>query len=116
MSYRSMLRQRCTIERWSAREPDSNGEPTATYRIKETGVRILVQDHAPRSMTDERGITVKFRATGYVLSGTDLRPTVNQDKPDRVCITKNGCGTYKVLGVLDTSGQSRGLEIALEAV
>lgn len=118
MSVRSLLSQRCTIKRWATRTPDELGVVgTPAYVNVATDVPCLIQHHGARVLRSAGGIEITYSATGYFLTGTDVRPATGQAKQaDRITLTRNGSGTFQTRGVIDEAGKGSHLAVALEAV
>ena len=117
MSLRSLLRMRCTIQRWGTREPNDLGHiGPPQWADATSGVRCLVQQHSARILRSAAGVNITYNATGFFLPATDLRARPHQaEKMDRIRVTAGGQGTYDVKGVIDEAGMDRLLTVALES-
>lgn len=117
MSLRSMLRQRCKVERWSSRVPHSSGVLQSGYETVATNVPCLIQDKNATLEATVGGRNVTFDAEGFFKQRSDIRPgRTDTEHPDRVTLTRNGTGVYLTRGTLDEAGHQRLKTVRLKSV
>lgn len=116
MSFRSLLVNRCTIQRGTL--SNTHGVQKATYAEQATEVPCLIQEGAGRIVSTRGGEGLEFDAVGFFLPSQDIQPRGSDDLSDRVIVTKPTTPgtTYLVLKVGDEAGTGHHLEAYLKRV
>lgn len=105
MSFRSLLKQRCTIQR--SQQTDVDGAPAFTWADVQTGVPCFVDlsFHRPGKdpgWTPEAGRPADRTGVVFMLPNAPVKPG------DRIIVTRGQPdGTYEVTGAMDTVPQAR---------
>lgn len=112
-----LLVNRCTILRWSEREPTAANhfEPTADYIAIATGVRCNIQVGSGSETATAAGQQVTFDAVGYFAIGTDLQARPGHAENDQLLDEATGA-RYQVAAVFDQAGRQRFWKALLRAV
>lgn len=113
----SLLVNRCTIERNTVTNTD--GEIKPSWANVATGVSCLLQEGRGRVRLGEGGQYLEYDAILFVGPTQDIKPDGNDDRKDRVTMTKptrlNGA-KFLVEHVADESGMEDHLTCFLKRV